>query len=187
MSVACCLLFVAYFVLSAVCRLLHCCTVALLSVACCVLHVVCCLLRIVRCVLHIEYSVLHGRAVRCMPLQSPTGSPMTMSSHDDDECSRGTHGVLTGYSRMQSLMGSSDFDPEAAGEADGDEYSRERSESSSVGSRYAAAAQPHRGRAAAARGVILRPGRSAAHLHRSRRRTGVRRTRRTWTAANRRL
>ena len=51
---------------------------------------------------------------------------------------------------MQSLMGSPDFDPEAAGEADGDEYSRERSESSSVGSRYAAAAQPHRGRAAAA-------------------------------------
>jgi hypothetical protein len=46
---------------------------------------------------------------------------------------------------MQSLMGSSDFDPEAAGEADGDEYSRERSESSSVGSRYAAAAPlPHR-------------------------------------------
>ena len=150
------------------------------------LHVVCCLLRVVRCVLHIEYSVLHGRAVRCMPLQSPTGSP------DADEYSRGTHGVLTGYSRMQSLMGSSDFDP--AGEADGDEYSRERSESSSVGSRYAAAAPlPHRCRTAAAPlprrgrtcGVILRPGRSAAHLHRSRRRTGVRRTRRTWTATHR--
>jgi hypothetical protein len=78
---------------------------------------------------------------------------------------------------MQSLMGSSDFDPEAGREADGDEYSRERSESSSVGSRYAAAApRPHRGRTAAARGVIVRSGRSAAHLHRSRRRNGVRRS-----------
>ena len=86
LHVSSCMLRVAYCVLSAVCRLLHCCTVALLSVACCVLHVVCCLLRVVRCVLHIEYSVLHGRAVRCMPLQSPTGSP-----DDDDEYSRGTH------------------------------------------------------------------------------------------------